>query len=384
MKIGIITIHKSPNYGASLQSFALYSFINSLGYDCEIIDLHRPTHSDYIQSLEYVEYRKPQGSLLQKLKKLIKRLIRGKSSSVAKPLTDEAAVKFEKFNSPMNCSIPYLSIDQLYANPPLYDVYVTGSDQLWNPTMKFCIEPYFLTFAPKGARKISYATSVAVSSLLPNEERDYCQWLKDYESISVREQSAVELISRLSGKEVTQVSDPTFLLSYDEWKRYSSDIDIHKPYILLFTLGYRKELADYAHKLSNESGVKMVYLCLSHPYINVSYTIERNSGPSEFLTYIANAEMVITDSFHGTAFCMHMHTKNFFTYISNKKRGSRITDMLAKFNLSEHLLGDSLDKSYNQLCSYTICHQQLKDAMSEERKRCADFLKHAINKSLTI
>lgn len=382
MKIGIITIHKSPNYGACFQSFALYSFVTSLGHDCEIIDLHRPTHNDYVYSQKYVEYRKPQESLSQQFKKSIKRLLKGKYASGVTPLTDEAAAKFEQFNNPINCSIPYLSIDQLYANPPLYDVYMTGSDQLWNPTMRFCIEPYFLTFAPSGARKISYATSVAVSSLRPNEERDYCQWLKDYESIAVREQSAVKLVSRLSGKEVTQVSDPTFLLSYDEWTRYSSNIDIHEPYILLFTLGYRKDLAEYVLKLSKESGIKMVYLCLSHPYINnVPYTIERNAGPSEFLTYIANAEMVITDSFHGTAFCMHMHTKNFFTYISNKNRGSRITDMLDKFNLSDHLLDDSLDKSYDQLCSYAIHHQQLADVMSEERKRCADYLKHAINKS---
>lgn len=380
MNIGIITIHKSPNYGACFQSFALYSFLKSNKLDCEIIDLHRPTHSDYIPSKKFVEYRPIKETLTTKIQKFFKKLVSSPKGKAEKSsLSPEAAKKFEQFNAPIKYSTPYLSIDELYTNPPIYDIYLTGSDQLWNPTMRFCIEPYFLTFAPKGARKISYATSVAVSSLRPNEEKDFQTWLKDYETISVREASAVNLISKLSGKKVTQVSDPTFLLSYDDWKKHATEIKIKEQYILLFTLSYRKNLADYVLRLSKDSGFKMIYLCLSHPQETIyPYIVERNAGPAEFLTYIANAEMVITDSFHGTAFCLHMHTKNFFTYISNKKRGSRITDMLSMFQLSNHLLDEQLNMSYPQLNSITIDQEQLNVAMEAERKRCANYLSSVI------
>lgn len=376
MSIGIITIHKSPNYGACFQSFALYSFLKSNKLDCEIIDLHRPTHSDYIPSKRFVEYRPIKETLSTRIRKFFRKLVSTpKRKSDNSSLSLEAAKKFEQFNAPIKYSIPYLSIDELYANPPIYDIYLTGSDQLWNPTMRFCIEPYFLTFAPKGARKISYATSVAVSSLRPNEEQDFRTWLKDYDTISVREVSAVNLISNLSEKKITQVSDPTFLLSYDDWKKHATEIKIKEKYIVLFTLSYRKNLADYVLQLSKDSGFKMIYLCLSHPQgVNCPYIVERNAGPTEFLTYIANAEMVITDSFHGTAFCLHMHTKNFFTYISNPKRGSRITDMLRMFQLSDHLLSEQLNMSYKQLNAITVNHKQLTAIMQVERTRCANYL----------
>lgn len=96
--------------------------------------------------------------------------------------------KFQDFNSQIRLSKPYRGIDELYRNPPEYDVYITGSDQVWNPTQNYCLEPYFLTFVKnKNARKISYASSIGIDQLLPKEKKDFKRWLSSYNSISVRE-----------------------------------------------------------------------------------------------------------------------------------------------------------------------------------------------------
>ena len=164
MRIGIITIHNSTNYGASLQAWALYKFLVDCGFDCEVIDLHRPVHDDYIFSKRFTDYH---GMCKEAQRFHLKKFIRTHIIKKKEPAGVAAReAKFTAFNGKIRLSRPYRSIDDLYAEPPAYDVYVTGSDQVWNPTQPFCIEPYFLTFVKDGnARKISYASSIGIESL---------------------------------------------------------------------------------------------------------------------------------------------------------------------------------------------------------------------------
>lgn len=377
MKVGIITIHKSPNYGACLQSFALYDYVRRLTGSCEIIDLYRPIHEGYKESKKFLPFRYKKVSLIGKIKNNFKKIV----TCNQRKLNFEAERRFLQFYDNIQYSHPYRGIDDLYRNPPVYDVYITGSDQVWNPSQPYCIEPYFLTFASGGVKKISYASSLGVKSLLPNEKKDFKRWLSLYDAISVREQSCVNLLSDLVDKTVEQISDPTFLLSYEEWCHYKSPITIKGKYILLFTLSYFPNLAEYVKHLSKESGLPMVYLCLGHPNnAQCDYTIVSDAGPGEFLSYIEGAEMLITDSFHGTVFAMHMHTHNFFTYIGkNNKRGSRITDMFSKFGLLEHLLDVEMKQSYDKLNSIVVDHNVLYALIESERIRCQDFLKRNLS-----
>lgn len=110
---------------------------------------------------------------------------------------DDALTKFEVFNSVIRMSKPYKSVDAIYADPPVYDVYITGSDQLWNPTQRFCLEPFFLTFVPNNAVKISYASSIGISSLTNIEKNDFKKWLSSYNAISVREKQAQKMLNEL-------------------------------------------------------------------------------------------------------------------------------------------------------------------------------------------
>lgn len=374
MKIGIITIHNSPNYGACLQSFALWKYLTNLGNDVEIINLYRPHQPEYVLSKRYTQCRLARKNLVHRIiSRLKKRIIPSKPQ---KYLGDVAQARFDAFNHQIKLSRPYYSIEDLYDNPPLYDVYISGSDQLWNPTQAYCLEPYFLTFVPQGKVRMSYASSIGITELTMNEKRRFGEWLSKYDAISVRERQAKELIETLITNKVDQVADPTFLLDRAYWKSIAVTPERKESFILLFTLSYDKPLLDYTRSLSKQSGLKVVYLTAIQPEEHEDdYESVTDAGPKEWLGLIGNAEMVITNSFHGTVFSLIMGTKNFFTYIApTNKRGIRITELLETYNMSDHLLTVDLSETYNQIAGIVINHQKVDEVMENEKSKSRRFL----------
>lgn len=376
-KIGIITIHNSPNYGACLQAYALYKYIEQQGDEVEIIDLHRPyAYADYVPSKKYICARPVKRGRLSKMKGTLKALF-GVNTKMKSLYSPTAIKKFNAFNSVIKLSQAYRGIDELYANPPVYDLYISGSDQLWNPTQAYCLEPYFLTFVPKNVgKKISYATSIGITELRENEKQDFKRWLSSYDDIAVREVQAQKLLQGLlPEKEVKQVADPTFLLNPDEWKAIAVKPQQGK-YILMFTLQHRPEILEYCLQLSKQSGLPLIALGQVQPdVLDESYTAVKDAGPKEFLGYIGDAEMVITDSFHCTVFSLIMGAKNFYTYIApNNHRGSRIIDLLGTYGLKDHLIATTLDEPYNELTSKVLDYEGIYETMAKERERSRNFL----------
>lgn len=387
MKVGIITIHNSPNYGASLQSFALYKFLELHGYNVEIIDLHRPYYDDYVVSKKYVPYNHTAKGFKRKLFDELKKIFKlGRNVPQVKEKVTNAISekKFKDFNAQIRLSKPFCSIDALYNNPPIYDVYITGSDQVWNPTQNYCLEPYFLTFVKNNnARKISYASSIGIEYLLPKERKDFKRWLSSYNNISVREKTAQKLLSEFVSQSIDVVADPTFLLGINYWKNMAKQVKIlERNYILLFTLSIDEGMIDYAMALSHESGKKLIVL---HQKLTAEYAIGRfnvvnDAGPIDFLGYIANADFVLTDSFHCTVFSLILGVDNFYAYISSfNKRGSRIIDLLTKFGLDNHVLQGELNRSYSDLDSFKINKHNVVTCFTHEQIQSQKYLIEAIN-----
>lgn len=382
MKIGIITIHNSPNYGASLQAFALYEYLRLQNNDVELIDLHRPHYDDFVPSKKYKSYLEQNKTLKEKIKDFakgtIKRMlghdVRSKSSFYNK----ESKKKFDEFTSQIKLSRPYRGVDDLYDNPPAYDLYITGSDQLWNPSQPFCLEPYFLTFVRNGKKKISYASSIGVAELTSRERNDYKKWLEQYDAISVREKQAKTLLDSFLSKEVTCVADPTFLIDVEQWLSMAVKPQIDSPYILLFTLQHMPEMHEYALRISKESGKQLVVINQALPNnVDGDFIAVRDAGPREWLGYIKKADMVLTNSFHGTVFSIILGANNFSTYIApSNNRGSRIVDLLDTYGLSNHLLLGDLSRHYSELASLSINREHVVDVMNSQQKQSRKFLKH--------
>ena len=234
-----------------------------------------------------------------------------------------------------------------------------------------------MTFVPKGhGKKISYATSVGITDLRDNEKKDFAKWLNLYDDISVREYQAQSLLQGLlADKKVNQVADPTFLLDPKDWKNMAVKPRQCK-YILMFTLQHRPEVLKYCLQLSKQSGLPLIELGQVQPdVLDGSYTAVRDAGPKEFLGYIENAELVITDSFHCTVFSLIMGANNFYTYIApTNQRGSRIIDLLETYNLKKHLLPISLNSSFDTLMFETINKNVVSGIMRNERDRSRLFI----------
>lgn len=384
-RIGIITIHNSPNYGACLQSFALYEYIRRLGHEVEVIDLHRPTHPDYIASRRFVPCSHRFETTSQRIKRIIKTgikwLIRREKTlrtNICKTPPLSALQLFDTFNKQIRLTHPFKKIDELYAEPPVFDTYVTGSDQVWNPTQAYCIEPYFLTFVKQG-RKISYASSIGIGAdkLTPQEQRKFKKWLSKYDRISVREISAQKFLTDLTGKEISYVADPTFLLDRSSWSNWA-EVPKDDDYILVFTLAYEREIVEYAIRLSEESGKKLIVLGIDQPEAD-GYTAVKDATVRQWLGYIAKADMVITDSYHCTVFSIILNARRFFTYISpHSERGSRITDLFKLFGLERNLLDVRLNQSYKTLDKIVPDYNKIKTVFDSEQLRSREFLDESL------
>lgn len=385
--IGIITIHNSQNnYGGVLQSFGLYEYLRSQGYKVEVIDLHRPnTHPDYVMSPRYT-FMRSNTSWLQYLKARILELL-GKrhlfDPKVGSNWNPHAVKKFNEFNSTIQLSKAYTYIPDLYANPPKYDAYISGSDQLWNPTQPYCLEPYFLTFVNDNQTlKLSYATSIGITDLYDQEKKKFKKWLSSYDVISVREQQAADLLHEISGREIKRVPDPTFLLDPEQWKSMASNQSAQEKYILVFSLGKNYEIVKKAIELAEAMSCKVKVIDQNYVF-PILYNVEpvTDAGPLDFVGLIKNAYLVLTDSFHCTVFSLITGTRNFYTYISPESdRGSRIVDLLKVYSLDNHTVNYLSDIPVDKIISgQEIDTSKTYSVMKSERQSGRKFLKDTLS-----
>lgn len=379
--IGIITIQNSQNnYGGALQCFALYQYLHKQGYPVEVIDLHRPNNADYIDSFRFRNMRSHIGPFdLTKgwIKELlgIKKLHNPNFQPNWNPI---AGQRFDEFNSKIKMSSPYTYIPDLYKNPPKYDIYITGSDQLWNPDQPYCLEPYFLTFVNnKKALKISYGTSIGLLNINKNEKKLFRKWLLSYDFISVREQQARKLLQTIISQYIYQVPDPTFLLDPNEWIEMSVPPIEKQNYLLIFNLGPNKDIIQAGIKIAKGMNLKLKVIEQNYQFpINPEVEVIADAGPLEFIGLIQHARLILTNSFHCTVFSIITGTQNFYTYIApDSNRGSRITDLLETFHLKDHIIHSMNDiPPISQLLNIRIESQKIYNIIKTEQWKGKQFL----------
>lgn len=379
MKIGIITFVKVNNYGAELQAFALQKKLCLLGYNAEIIDYlfyKNPKHKREKISKPFYPY-----PIKYKIKEWLLPIYEYLKII---PYRNEYKKRLSGFYSFHNkntffSKICYHSYSELYNNTPKYDVYCVGSDQVWNPRCYTNLNPYFLTFAPKDAKKISYASSFGVEDLPANTKEQYSALLKNLDYISVREENAVKLVKDVSGKDAVYVADPTLLLTKDEWKPIAKyDKVPNEKYILLYVLKDSEYIKRTAIELSKNTGLKVVRICKgafkqdkeSDNILNIT-----DATPDDFLGLIDKAEIVLTNSFHGTVFSI-LFEKDFYTII---KRGvennSRQLSLLKTLNINRIKYEDESFLESSSIIDWIKVSKNLE----KFRQKSIDYLNEAIN-----
>lgn len=326
MKIGILTYHRSINYGAQLQAFALQKYIVGQGHECLIIDYWPEYHKKRYKFFSYnlfceLGLRNRMGYLYFLL---LHGLSKIKRNACTKKFVDD-----------------YLNI----TNNHSFDIAVYGSDQIWRKQHykgSFFYNPtYFANEYISAYRKIAYAASMGSINVNETDKRLLRQYLSNFQGISVRETDLKIFLNKELNVDVQLVCDPVFLHSQDEWRKIvcNNFIPSYK-YILYYRLQNVKILDTFVKELSRQTNLPVVELGSS------MYSILRNkckyaAGPIEFISLLSGADYVVTSSFHGLAFSIIFH-KQF--YVCLKDRISRVNSLLEKLNLINRTISqDNMD-----------------------------------------
>lgn len=325
MKIALITIHNANNYGAILQTFATYKILSRFG-DVDIVD-YQNKHISI--SLDLIRLKFTIHGILGIGKDICRLIPRYK-----------AIKKFEAFSDKYFKMSKKINKDDI--NLPIYDLYVCGSDQIWNPN---CISEnnqiddiYFLSFAPKGSKKISYASSLGNYRFMIEEQKKISDLLNDFDFISVREKDGKEHLESFLNKEIKHVLDPTLLLSKKEWietfdlKENISD----EKYILVYSVPKSKLIKDAIKYFSKKFNLPVIALDQNLTMGTKVDKHTRDAGPIEYLNLFLNASFVITDSFHGTCFSVNFQKQ--FVSIAPGIHSNRIESFLNTINLENRII----------------------------------------------
>lgn len=367
-EIKIITLHCPINYGAALQAYALKAYLKKEGYDADLID-YRPKYVTEKQAYTYA------GSLA-KSKNYIKKAL----YLIAKfPTRYRVKRNFGRFLKSELCSteVIYRSYEELKANPPVADVYICGSDQIWNTNMENgWDDSFFLSFVKQG-KKCSYAASMAISRELSVEESNrFKNQLDDFDAISVREQDAQKILLPIIKKDINWVLDPVYLLSAEQWITLANK---EKPeakgkYILLYPMGNGDSVNAVAQALSQKSGLPIYTISRSMKV--KSDRVFNGYSPYQFLQLLSGAEYVVTNSFHGTSFSI-IFRKNFWA-CSIGKTSSRIASLLDSLDLKQRYI-DSPDIPYERLLD-AIDYTHPSECLQKRLKESKSFLESILKK----
>ena len=367
-KVELITLHRVPNYGSVLQAYATQKAIENVGYECEIIN-YFPKRMKIKAMLRRI---KNKNEILNK-----SFLLRTIARIIIIPSYFIRFSSFRRFYKNLNTtSKEYHSNDEIKKELPIADIYCTGSDQVWNSEWNEGIDKaLFLDFAPEGKKKIAYAASFGKNELNQEEINETREMLKKYDSISVREISGVEIIKSLGIEKVTNVVDPTLLLSGDDWRKISSNKYKGRKYILVYNLNRNKKIDKYAVNLSKKTGLKIIYLSYQLHEFYKKGKMVCNPKVEDFISLIDNATYVISDSFHATAFSLNLNTQ--FIIVYPGKYSTRLQSILEILNLENRVAKDENDLSITEK---EIDYKKVDKKMKDMRNDSIIWLKNALNK----
>lgn len=331
-KICTITCHDVYNAGASLQAYALMKYLQNQDYEVEIIN-YKPK---YLRHFELFNINpKFNKNIFTKIIYLVIKV----PKRIYHRVTNKRKHNYDRFTKKYLTVTKkkYSSNEDLKSDIPEAEIYIAGSDQIWNPILDNGRDPsFYLDFVPNNKVKISYAGSFAVSELPNDIKVTVKEHLEKFDAISVRESSAISILEDLEINTGVAVLDPVFLLSKEEWLEICPKLNLDK-YVLVYDFDWSEDIKMLAQKVAKEKGYK-IYSVLKCDYADESFY---DIGPDAFVSLVTNAELVLSNSFHATAFSLILK-KQFFTFRRNWKLNTRMEDLLNDAGVEDRLI-DSID-----------------------------------------
>ncbi len=369
-KAVITTFFKAENYGAALQAYALEDIIQNRNYKPEILNYRDAA----IEDLYNIFYFKRETFYLS-IRAFLGNIIFYRRNR-------KRHLKFQEFQRDFLKigEREYRSAEDVKRNPPNADIYITGSDQVWNASITEGLSDiYTLNFGEGQIKKVAYAASIGSGILSQSEKENLKEKISGIDCVSVRELTAGQIVGDLLPlKPVAVTLDPVLLRNQEEWE---ADLTFNKrkkdKYILAYHVEEDEEYRKAVNALSQMTGLKILHFDRRNRFCNAlksAYT----AGPLEFVSLIQHAEYVITTSFHGTAFSIIFHKK--FWVFPHRQTGSRVNDLLSLLGISERAVQtfeEFSSKDYDSEIDYV----RVEKILSQERNKSLEWLENALKKS---
>ena len=359
-KIGILTYHRVYNFGSLLQTYALQHHLQLKGENVEVIDYY-PERLRMKRTLFHVnpKWRTP----------WIKMVVHLVPAIVSRLLGYQMMNGFLKKYVVLTKSC-YKDDVELSKDLPDYDIYMNGSDQVWNVDTSDGVvdKVFFMAFLGKDKVKTAYAGSFGKDDFSAEQLSEIGQYLGEYKSISVREKSGLSVLEKSGITNGQWVLDPTFLLTPIEWEKIAAPMNLPKKYLLVYNLNRNPRISALAQEIAKKKNLEIVNFAHSFSFIpgakNVIYPT-----PNKFVTMFANADYVVTDSFHGTAFSINFGRQ--FICIPAPRFNSRLESVLSLVGLEKRLLGEKNDFT---IIDEVIDYSEISPILTAERSAANDFI----------
>lgn len=351
-KIYILTFHRAVNYGAVWQCFALTQVLKSGGFDVQVIDYF----PDFLKRHHTKLPKKPLNFILKLL------IIRKLNKFVNKefPLTKQ-----------------YQTKEELKKNLPQSDIYICGSDQIWNKRIVGNdLSTYLFDFVPNNLKKISYAASIGGNKIADEDKHVFIDALKSFHALSVREKLAQTEIERLTNLSPQIVLDPTLIANRELFINQVSKRFSGKDYVLVIDLEKNSLLRECAKSVSKKENI---------PIINISgayYGYAKNPlgiSPNDWLDAIYNAKYVFVNSFHGLCFSIIFEKEFFYVHKKIEEGNNRPRDLLKIINLNERYI-ENLNEEIN--ISSKIDYIKVNMLLKSRKDHSISYLRNALNAGL--
>lgn len=375
-RIGIVTMYKNYNYGSILQCYALQRILSDDGN-------YVVTFNEVEAGLQWQIVR-----LYRKFRFLISCIRYPKRIASTKKMLDEGNRSCKELSEYViqtmdaflldNIRSIDISFKELEKTEYNYDLFISGSDQIWGMAAPFLNPFMFLRFCKKSKRN-SYAASLGADICPKWHEKQLSTMLHDYNALSVRENESKEILSSIGIYDVSVNCDPVMLISPEKWEEISVQIS-DENYALLYFLNEPNDITIRRIKgVCKSKGLEKVYYA---PYSFQSFEncrfIKRDLSPCEFLGAILGAKIVFTDSYHGMLFSM-IFNSSFMVfgreYNHDMPQNARFNTIYDRYGMSEEIVNGSMVKPHEDFTDINV-------VLSQDRINGINYLRGIVNGSL--
>lgn len=353
--IAYITVHIGTNVGSNLQAIATSEVLKTAGYNPILVNYIPPR----------VTYKRYWHDAFATPLKLIWRIINFPSFYYQKRLFGKYLAKYTHQTRPI------YNEDNFAKLLPKADIYMTGSDQVWNFKWNEGFDGHYFFQGIEG-KKVAYASSIGMESLTQQEKKNLKGELKSYKKIAVREVQAVKLLDDI-GISSVQVIDPTLMLNREQWKSFVEKRIIKDSYILVYTpynIKDKEQIYKTIRSIASTKGLQVVTFSWDYFGERLADKTVYYASPGDFLSLMYYADYVVTNSFHGTAFSVNLN-KQFWVYAPSMF-SSRVSSFIRLLGLDNRMIdGDIAENAIDDNINY----EKVNQILDIERTRAMSFLK---------